>query len=317
MRITSITVAFNADPTLLAKQLVALQDQVDNIVIVDNGSVPSIKSGLNQPEIAATLAGAPRIDVVELQENGGIAAGFNVGIETARKQGAELVLLMDHDSVPAADMVSKLYVGYLQAISAGVVSNIAAIGPRIVDTRDAQEFPFIRLGWFRNLHIRCGGNQENLVACDLLISSGTLVSINAFDQIGKFDETLFIDNVDLEWCCRARARGFLLYGVCDAQLNHRLGDRRRVVLSQLVLVVHSPLRMYYQTRNRMLLYRRDYIPLKWALKDFLRMVARFAATIVFVAPRGQYLRMTILAMRDGFLNRGGRLPDRVEQKHGA
>ncbi len=317
MRITSITVAFNADPTLLARQLVALQDQVGNIVIVDNGSVPSIKSGLNQPEIAATLAGAPHIDFVELPENDGIAVGFNVGIEAARRQGAELVLLMDHDSVPAADMVSKLYAGYLQVISKSTASKVAAIGPRIVDTRDAQEFPFIRLGWFRNRHIRCGGNQENLVSCDLLISSGTLVSIDAFDNIGKFDETLFIDNVDLEWCCRARARGFLLYGVCDAQLNHRLGDRRRVVLSQLVLVVHSPLRMYYQTRNRLLLYRRDYIPLKWAIKDFLRMVARFAATIVFVAPRGQYLRMTILAMRDGFANRGGRLLDGAEQKHGA
>jgi rhamnosyltransferase len=206
--------------------------------------------------------------------------------------------------------VSKLYAGYLQAISTGEASSVAAIGPRIVDTRDAQEFPFIRLGWFRNLHIRCGGNQANLVACDLLISSGTLVSIDAFDGIGKFDETLFMDNVDLEWCCRARARGFLLFGVCDARLEHRLGDRRRVVLSRLVLIVHSPLRMYYQTRNRLLLYRRGYIPLKWALKDFLRMVARFAATIVFVAPRGQYLRMTMLAMRDGFLNRGGRLRDR-------
>ena len=205
MRIASVTVAFNADPLLLAKQLVALQNQVDKIIIVDNGSVPSIKSGLCQPEIAATLAGAPRIDFVELNKNDGIAAGFNVGIEAARKLGAQLVLLMDHDSVPAADMVSKLYAGYLQAISASATGIVAAIGPRIVDTRDAQEFPFIRLGWFRNLHIRCGGNQENLVACDLLISSGTLVSIDAFDRIGKFDETLFIDNVDLEWCCRARA----------------------------------------------------------------------------------------------------------------
>ena len=312
MRITSITVAFNADPMLLARQLVALQDKVDKIIIVDNGSVPSVKSGLSQPEIAATLTGAPHIDFVELNENGGIAAGFNVGIEAARKQGAELVLLMDHDSVPATDMVSKLYAGYLQAVAAGAASNVAAIGPRIVDTRDAQEFPFIRLGWFRNLHIRCGGKQENLVASDLLISSGTLFSIDAFDRIGKFDETLFIDNVDLEWCCRARARGFLLYGVCNAQLDHRLGDRRRVVLGHFILVVHSPLRMYYQTRNRILLYRRDYIPLRWALKDFLRMVARFAATLAFVAPRGQYLRMTILAMRDGILNRGGRLRDRAE-----
>ena len=87
-----------------------------------------------------------------------------------------------------------------------------------------------------------------------------------------------------------------------------------MVLNQFQLIVHSPLRMYYQTRNRLLLYRRSYIPLQWTLKDFLRMVVRFVATIFFVAPRGQYLRMTILAMRDGFANRGGRFQQPDEKR---
>ena len=311
MRITSITVAFNPDPMRLLQQLVALRDQVDEIIIIDNGSVPSVKSSLNQPEIAAQLVGATHIEVIALDENGGIASGFNVGVEEARKQGAEFVLLLDHDSVPAAGMVHKLCAGHLQAQSRCAANMVAAVGSRIVDVRDAHEIPFIRLGWFRNEHIRRADSQENIVACDLLISSGTLVSIDAFDKIGRFDETLFIDNVDLEWCCRARARGFLLFGVCDAQLDHRLGDQRRVVFDRLVLVVHSPLRMYYQTRNRILLYRRGYMPLKWKLKDNLRMVARFAAIMLFVAPRLEYLRMTALAIRDGVANRGGRLQDRV------
>ena len=309
MRITSITVAFNADPIRLARQLVALYDQVDKIIIVDNGSVPSVKSGLNQPEIVAMLANAPHFDVIPLNENGGIASGFNVGVDAARKQGAEFVLLLDHDSVPAPDMVSKLLTGYEQASGESTTGGVAAVGPRIVDARDKHEFPFIRLGWIRNQHMRCTDSGADIIACDFLISSGSLIPMRAFDKIGGFDEALFIDSVDLEWCFRARSARLSLVGICDAKLDHRLGDHRRVVLNKIFLVVHSPLRIYYITRNRILLYWRRHVPLKWKLKDMLRMAAKFVALMLFVAPRLQYLRMTALAIWDGVANRGGRLRD--------
>ena len=311
MRITSITVAFNSDPIRLARQLVALCDQVDKIIIVDNGSVPSVKSGLNQPEIAAMLANVPHIDFIALNENGGIASGFNVGVEAARKQGAEFVLLLDHDSVPAVDMVSKLVAGYQQAAGESELRPVAAVGPRIVDSRDKHDYPFIRIGWIRNQHMRCTDHGEKIIDCDFLISSGCLIAMSAFDKIGGFDEALFIDSVDLEWCFRARSAQFSLYGICDAKLDHRLGDHRRAVLNKIFLVVHSPLRIYYITRNRILLYGRRHVPLKWKLKDLLRMAAKFVAIMLFVAPRLEYLRMTLLAIRDGLANRGGRLRDRV------
>ena len=250
MRITSVTVAFNPDPCRLAAQLAALRNQVDEIVVVDNGSAQPIKTILAQPETATLTGDVSHITVIVLTENQGIASGFNIGTETAREGGAEFVLLLDHDSVPAADMVSKLLTGYQQASSESATGSVAAVGPRIVDARDKHEFPFIRLGWFRNQHIRCADSHENLVACDFLISSGSLIAMSAFDKIGGFDEALFIDSVDLEWCFRARSAHFSLYGICDAKLNHRLGDHRRAVLNKIFLVVHSPLRIYYITRNR-------------------------------------------------------------------
>lgn len=72
-------------------------------------------------------------------------------------------------------------------------------------------------------------------------------------------------------------------------------------------MAHSPSRIYYMTRNRIMLYQRAYMPLKWKLKDALRMLAKFAATMAFIAPRLEYLRMTIRAIRDAITQRGGRL----------
>ena len=308
--VASVTVAFNPAPMRLAEQIATLRTQVDEIIVIDNGSVPSVRSIFARTEIATLVGEQLQINFIVLEENQGVARGFNIGIEASRKGGAEFVLLLDQDSVPATDMVRKLYAGYQRAAGESVANTVAAVGPRIVDSRDRHDYPFIRLGWIRNQHIRCITSQGQIIACDFLISSGALISIGAFDNIGRFDDGLFIDSVDFEWCCRARARQFALYGVCDAELDHRLGDERRAVFNSMKMVVHSPLRVYYQTRNRIVLYRRGYLPLKWKLKDVLRMVGRLLTIMMLVAPRREYLRMSILGFRDGVANRGGKLRDR-------
>ena len=299
-RIASVTVTYNPDPTRLAEQLRALRGQVGDVIVVDNASECAI-AALLVPEPGAEL---PRL--IALPDNLGIASAFNVGVREARRAGADFVLLLDHDSIPAPGMVEALLAGYGRQAAGG--ARIAAVGPRVDDARDHQEYPFIRVGWTHNRHLRCGNATRAEVACDFLISSGTLLAMEHFDSVGEFDETLFIDSVDLEWCCRARSRGLALYGVCGAQLDHWLGDERRKVLGSMTLVVHSPHRLYYMTRNRFLLYRRAYMPLKWKLKDFLRGLAKLAATLLLVSPRRAYARMTVQAVRDAFGGRVGKLP---------
>jgi rhamnosyltransferase len=75
------------------------------------------------------------------------------------------------------------------------------------------------------------------------------------------------------------------------------------------MVVHSPNRIYYMTRNRILLYWRPYMPLKWKLKDVLRWPAKLLAIIVLVRPRLEYAQMTVRAIRDAIARRGGKLRD--------
>ena len=298
-RVSSITVAFNPNPERLAEQVRALQGEVGDIIVVDNASDSPV-------ERLPQLAGLP-IRALTLSDNRGVAHGFNAGVAAARARGAEFVLLLDDDSVPTPGMVATLVAACRRAD--GTVP-VAAVGPRVQDSRDPQDYPFIRLGWTHNRHVRCGANPDDVIACDFLISSGSLVPMDAFAAIGEFDEGLFIDSVDLEWCCRARNRGLMLYGVCAARLDHRLGDRRHGVLNLFELVVHSPERVYYMTRNRFLLYRRSYMPLKWKLKDMLRWLAKFSATLLLIAPRVEYARMTRRAIRDALLGRSGKLEAR-------
>ena len=300
-KITSITVAFNPNPERLAEQVRVLQDEVDDIVVIDNGS--------ERPVADLPQLGGASLRVVTLPGNAGVARGFNLGLAAARERGAEFVLLLDDDSVPTPGMVAELVAACRERTARGP-PQVAAVGPRVQDSRDPHDYPFIRLGWTHNRHVRCGTMHGEVIACDFLISSGSLVPMEAFASVGEFDEGLFIDSVDLEWCCRARDRGLMLYGVCAARLDHRLGDRRQAVLNAFELVVHSPERVYYMTRNRFLLYRRPYVPLKWKLKDLLRWLAKFSATLLLVAPRFEYARMTLRAIRDALGGRSGKLEAR-------
>ncbi|HUP98554.1 MAG TPA: glycosyltransferase family 2 protein [Usitatibacter sp.] len=295
-KVTSITVAYNPDPDRLAQQLRALRETVADIVVVDNGS---------REPVARLLEGLP-VRLLTMPENVGVARGFNVGIDAAREQGASHVLLLDDDSVPAPGMVVELLQACVRSGEPGATP-VAAVGPRIADARDTRDYPFISFGWTRNRHLRCGAARDELISCDFLISSGSMMPMEAFSAVGAFDEGLFIDSVDLEWCCRARARGLSLHGVCAAHLDHRLGDRRQAALGTVDLVVHSPERIYYMTRNRFLLYRRAYVPLKWKLKDVLRWLAKFGATMLFVPPRMAYACMTVRGIRDALAGRTGKL----------
>lgn len=301
-RVSSITVAFNPNPERLAEQLRALQSEVGEVVVVDNGSDAAVAK---LPQLAGLT-----MRVIALPENRGVAHGFNAGIAAARERGSDFVLLLDDDSVPIAGMVEELLAAFRGRQLEEGAPQVAAVGPRIQDARDSLDYPFIRLGWFHNPHIRCGTEEGEVIPCDFLISSGSLVPMSAFAAVGEFDEGLFIDSVDLEWCCRARSRGLALYGVCAARLDHRLGDRRHAVLNAFELVVHSPERIYYMTRNRFLLYKRPYMPLKWKLKDLLRWMAKFTATVLLIAPRVEYVRMTTRAIRDALIGRSGKFESR-------
>jgi len=296
MSTASITIAFNPDLDFLLRQLQALASQVRVAIVVDNGSVPPLAQML--PEHM------DRVRIIRLPSNEGVAHGFNIGIAEARAQGADRVLLLDQDSVPGDGMVALLSEALDERRANG--EKVAAVGPRIRDPRDRAELPFVRLGWLHNRHMRPRHDGE-LISCDFLISSGALVPLDALERLGCFEDALFIDSVDLEWCCRARARGYSLYGVTGATLEHRLGEGRRRIPGGGHIIVHPPERLYYMTRNRFLLYRRGYMPLKWKLKDALRALAKFAATMLWVPPRSQYARMTWRAVRDAVAGRTGKL----------
>jgi len=110
-------------------------------------------------------------------------------------------------------------------------------------------------GTNRNREIKSNTTSCSTKEIDELITSGSLLNLSLFKKLGGFDEELFIDLVDNEYCLRARLQDFSIIQFSNIYLAHRLGTEvvnssiKSLFLIRKKKEVHSPLRCYYMYRN--------------------------------------------------------------------
>jgi rhamnosyltransferase len=294
-------VAYHPQIELLDQVIAAVQHQVGRVMVFDNASPGET---LDRYFEALRQRG---VEVFRSDRNVGLGSAINHAARAARAAGFAQILLMDQDSIVDPGMVETLQ-RHLRELQAQ--GRVAAVGPQFRDQRTGEVAPFVRIAFPMNRKLFGGPGQ--VVECDFLITSGTLLPLEVLDTVGGMDEGLFIDNVDVEWSARARYRGYALYGICDARMQHRIGDLVPItgLLPSYKRVVHSPTRLYYMMRNRVLLYRRAEVPRRWAAQDFPRLLLKFFGTAVFLRPRREYLRAMLRGLRDGIAGRDGPMPPR-------
>jgi rhamnosyltransferase len=298
----------NVDDVLALVRRVA--PQVGGIVIADNGSRPDVRVGLD-----AAIRGAAGARIIPLGGNLGVAVAQNAGIRVALKSGYRFVLLLDHDSLPAADMVPRLMAAFQELDKPE--ARVAAVGPRYVHRDTGGDSFFVQFGLLGFRRIRCAAATAR-VRTDFLISSGCLVSAEALSHIGLMKEELFVDQVDTEWFLRARDKKWAAYGICDATMDHALGElATRGRLGRWKRIPqHGATRNYYMFRNSIYLYGRRYPPLRWKLADACRLF-RLLVLAVVSRDRRQRIRMMLAGVRDGVRGRLGPYDDSTSSRqHG-
>jgi len=283
-KIVAVLVGYRPDVPLLKRAIDATAQMVSEVIVVKNDC----------DAWANDLKGL--ITLYEPGDNIGLAAAYNLAAEHARREGATHLLLLDQDSVPAPGMVEQLLREY------GRPEKIAAVGPVWRDPRTG------KLG---SLTVRFGSRHVpqpgEVVEVSFLISSGSLISLSAFSDIGPFDDNLFIEHVDTDWSLRARAKGYRLYGVADAILEHTIGEGV-IAASGRTAYRYPPERTYYLTRNSIRLWRRPYATWRWRLFDAWRLLRLLALYLVVSPARGERIRSIAQGMRDAFRPEIGKRP---------
>ncbi|MDE2387465.1 MAG: glycosyltransferase family 2 protein [Betaproteobacteria bacterium] len=300
--IVAVVVTYNPDETTLIASLNALLSQARTIVIVDNGSVAKVEIILQK--LTSERLGA--LNFLPLKHNFGLGEALNAGIAQARKMPAAFVLLMDQDSIPEPGMLNELRSAHTKLRNQGI--QVGAVGACYRSNTTGEFSQFTRVTQFGFSKSDCD-RRIGYVRTDFLISSGSLISIPTLDRIGLMDKDLFIDHIDTEWCFRAQSKGFKLYGVCTAVMQHSLGERRvRLWFGRWrTIAYHQPFRYYYMFRNSVLLWQRPYMSAAWKRADKLRILLLFLFFTLFSSNRIVNLRMMLKGLNDGFNRRTGKL----------
>jgi len=209
-----------------------------NVIVVDNGSEDDSISAINKQ--------FPNIHLIETGKNLGYAGGNNVGIQYALDNNADYVLVLNNDTIVAADLLEQL------TATAEQHPQTAAFGPVVceMDKPDtiwtAGEFftDIVSPVSFQQGEDISSISKQTTLDTQWVNGAAFFVKADIFREIGLFDEKFFLTYEESDWCCRAQNKGYNCLVVPTAVIWHKVASSFGNE--------SSPLRAYYSTRNKLL-----------------------------------------------------------------
>jgi len=196
-------------------------DYIDILFAIDNSETANI-------DFVNLLLSNPKICYISNNENLGIAKALNQGAELAMQKNFSWLLTMDQDSKFEDDNAKYFFNCFDKLENLNETAIICA------NRQPATNFD------------KTAGNIYDIEAVSIVITSGNLLNLKLYKQIGKFEEKLFIDQVDHDYNLRALLKKYKIIKLKNILINHSLGKQ---VFVNKKLFIHSPIRIYYQTRN--------------------------------------------------------------------
>ncbi len=222
MRIAATTILYNPAANYL-ENIRSYAGLVEKVYIIDNSEFPP---ECRQEEISSI----GNATLILNNQNLGIAKALNQGIKLAMADGFDWVLTMDQDSSFDGDNFQN-YLASLEKLDDS--ENAAVTG--VVYEPGKLKVP------------------EKITSANMLITSGSFINIEIFKRLGGYLEKLFIDEVDHEYCFRAKLAGYQVLLFEHIFLKHNLGESREVnnlmKNRKIKRNIHSSTRLYYIIRN--------------------------------------------------------------------
>lgn len=290
MHICAGIITYNPTLTDVSTCLEALCNQVERVIIVDNASknVKSLQEVVNK---------YTNVTLVKNSQNIGFAKALTQVFEWAKSQGFNWVLTLNDDSVVPSNMISE-YKKILenegnQANKANNANQANQVSQENQANNANQKIAIV-CSLLKNrldgtiLHSKCHEDE--------CITSGSLTSVEAWQEIGGFDEWLEIDGVDFDFSRRLVRAGWKIVECQNVIMEHQIGKARSInlIIKHPIVWNHNAKRKYYIARNMQVV---DYKMGTYSYAKSLRAVVR---DMIFVALWEKNKFAKIRAMIRGF-----------------
>ncbi len=273
-KIAAGIVTYNPNINQLNNNIFAIYNQVEIIVIVDNGSV-------NFNLVRNKFEKYIKIIFIENKNNFGIAKALNQIMDYCLVRNFDWVLTLDQDSICPVNIIDE-YMKYIN------LSKVAIISPNIIDRNRQNKGNIV----FDN-------NFDKVEKC---ITSGAMTNIKVWNSVGGFDELLFIDLVDFEYSQRCNSLGYFIIRVNNIFLEHEIGHitQHKFFLFNCEVKNHIAFRKYYMVRNLIYCSTKKYM-YKSSFFAYLSILKIFILTIFFEDNKLEKIKKMLRGMHDGIL----------------
>jgi len=264
--------------------------QVAQTIIVDNGSSEFCVSKM---KIFSEQTG---VRLILNNDNLGIATALNQGFRHAMSRGYKWVLTLDQDTVPSATLFEDLSTAYERCPFQNIV---AIIGANYTEGTTGKELSFKRKS----------GNQDWEEVSEV-ITSGSMISLDAYEKVGPFRDKFFIDLVDFDYCLRLRMTGHKIIITPKIGITQSFGKyiSKHFLFGRRNIRDYPPVRFYYRTRNGLLLVRENFRKEPfWAIKRLGWISIRPLSVILFEEDKLPKLKYIFLGILHALLSKEGKL----------
>ena len=231
MKLAVIVVNFNdEEDTLKYVNQITEYEIIDKIVVVDNQStVPNCFEKLQ------TLK-SEKVDVIQSDKNGGYSYGNNFGIKYLKEQGLEY----DYYAIsnPDIEIENNTFQKLIQFLQRS--QNVAVVAPKMLNSnnqrirRSAWRFRtfkrdvvhssrILELLFYKTLkdgeYLDSDFENESLLV-DCISGAFFIIRKNVYDEIGGFDENVFLFYEEDILASQLKEKGYLTYSLNDISFKH-------------------------------------------------------------------------------------------------
>lgn len=281
--VAGIMVVYNYPPNSVSENIRSHLKQLDRIYVVDNSD-----KGISSTQIKSVCNEFEECEYIGLGENKGIAEALNVGCARANEDGYTWVLTIDQDSRLSDSMLID-YLDYINQLSGHKLEKIGMLTCRMST-------------WVEP--------YENMVEdVNLCWTSGCMMNLRVFREVGGFESKLFIDGVDFDICAKIILAGYRIVRLNRIVLQHELGNTRVIrIFGKKVCYVtnHTPIRRYYMTRNNLYLSEHYGAKIKELKVTSLSKLITIAKILLFEKDKRKKINAVRLGMMDYKCQRYGK-----------
>jgi len=293
-KVAAVVVGYEPDIKIMDELLSSLLSQVDLLILADNGGAEAY--------LAFSEEKRARVKYLQMGGNKGLGVALNAGFECAIQCGMEYLVTFDQDSHAQPDLIAKL----LESMNTARAKDekCAAVSPVFYDRRDGMEinFPFYQSVNGSIRPVFKAESADGLVLADVLITSGMLIRTDVWQGGAKYNEGMFVDFTDSEWCFRVRSMGYHLYGSLNVSMGHALSDAPPVKFLGFSFFRYSPIRRYFFFRNTVAVCQMDHTPTCWRRRLLSALLLRFCVNLFIDKQKVKSLKMMLKGIKHGRSN---------------